>query len=115
MGRDLLRAVLPVISSFESRRRSERTRLAMREIREGRRKTRSGRPVGRPRRVTPEIALRVRQLRGTGLRWSQVAQAVGLPAETCRKTVWALKRAGSAVVNPPPFQTVPASPGEPLR
>jgi len=44
MGRDLLRAILPVITAFESRRKSERVRVAMREIKEGRRPTRSGRP-----------------------------------------------------------------------
>ena len=85
MGRDLLRAILPVIASFESRRKSERVRVAMREIKEGRRRTRSGRPPGRPRRVTPEIAARVRELRGRGLPWKVVAQHVGLPSGTCRK------------------------------
>lgn len=85
MGRDLLRAILPVIASFESRRKSERVRVAMREIKEGRRRTRSGRLPGRPRRVTPELAARVRELRGRGLPWKTVAQHVGLPAGTCRK------------------------------
>ena len=51
LGRDVLLALLPVIASFESKRRSERVRLAMREIKEGRRRTRSGRPPGRPRRL----------------------------------------------------------------
>lgn len=115
MARDLLRAVLPVISSFESRRKSERTRLAMRELREGRRKTRTGRPVGRPRRVTPEIAAKVRDLRATGLQWKDVARRVGLPSETCRKASWLLKRAEMAVDNPPTSQTVPVPPEEPPR
>jgi len=85
LGRDVLLALLPVIASFESKRRSERVRLAMREIKEGRRRTRSGRPPGRPRRVTPELAARVRELRARGLQWKVVAQHVGLPAGTCRK------------------------------
>src|ERR1700691_1887061 len=33
LGRDLLRGILPVIAAFEARRRSERTQVAMREIR----------------------------------------------------------------------------------
>jgi DNA invertase Pin-like site-specific DNA recombinase len=115
MARDLLRAVLPVISSFESRRRSDRTRLAMRELREGRRKTRSGRPVGRPRRVTPTVMEKITELRRSGLPWKDVARRVGLPAETCRKASWLLKRAGLAVDNPPASQTVPVPPEEPLR
>jgi DNA invertase Pin-like site-specific DNA recombinase len=53
MGRDLLRAILPVIASFESRRRSERVKVAMQQIKDGLRPTRSGRPPGRPPRITP--------------------------------------------------------------
>ena len=83
MGRDLLRAILPVIASFESRRRSERVRLAMAELRAGRRNTRSGNPVGRPRRVTPELATRVIELRKSGLKWREIAVQVRLPAGTC--------------------------------
>lgn len=85
LGRDVLLALLPVIASFESKRRAERVRVAMREIKEGRRRTRSGRPPGRPRRVTPELATRVRELRARGLPWKTVAQHVGLPSGTCRK------------------------------
>lgn len=115
MGRDILRAILPLISAFESRRKSERVRLAMREIREGRRETRSRRPVGRPRRVTPEVAARVAELRGTGLRWKDVARRVALPAETCRKATWLLKRASMTVHNPPSAQMVRTTPEEPSR
>lgn len=85
LGRDVLLALLPVIAAFESKRRSERVRVAMREIKEGRRHTRSGRPPGRPRRVTPELAARVRELRSRGVEWKVIAQHVGLPAGTCRK------------------------------
>ncbi|HEV2519112.1 MAG TPA: recombinase family protein [Thermoplasmata archaeon] len=83
MGRDLLRAILPVIASFESRRRSERVRVAMREIREGRRATKSGRPPGRPRRVTPEKVSKIIEFRMLGMKWREVAPHVGLPAGTC--------------------------------
>ena len=130
MARDLLRAILPVVSSFESRRKSERVRVAMRELREGRRKTRSGRPVGRPRRMTPEIAERARRLREDGLAWADVARRVGLPAETCRKAAYLLKRGlrtvdnrprpfptppPCGVDNPPPCEMVRTAPEEPPR
>ena len=46
MGRELLLAIIPTIATFESIRRSERVRIAMREIAEGRRATKSGK---RPR------------------------------------------------------------------
>lgn len=90
MGRDLLHALLPVIASFErrpfeSQRRSNRVKVAMDELKAGRRRTRSGRPVGRPRRLTPQVAERIRELRNQGLPWTEVAQLVGLPAGTCRK------------------------------
>jgi DNA invertase Pin-like site-specific DNA recombinase len=115
LGRDVLLVLLPVVASFESRRKSERVRVAMRELREGRRKTRSGRPVGRPRRVTPEITAKVGALREMGLPWKEVARRVGLPAETCRKVSYERRRGGRAVGNPPPCETVAPSPEEPLR
>jgi DNA invertase Pin-like site-specific DNA recombinase len=92
MGRDLLRAILPVIASFESRRKSERVRVAMREIKEGRRKTRSGRPPGRPRRVTPEKAEAILRLKAQGLTYRVIAQRVGLPRGTCANVVSRARR-----------------------
>ncbi|MHB8351227.1 MAG: recombinase family protein [Thermoplasmata archaeon] len=92
MGRDLLRAILPVIASFESRRRSERVRVAMKEIREGRRPTRSGRPPGRPRRATVERVLEAARLRSEGLPWGDVAQRTGLKAETARRACLRLRK-----------------------
>jgi DNA invertase Pin-like site-specific DNA recombinase len=101
LGRDVLLALLPVIASFESKRRSERVRVALREIREGRRRTKSGRPPGRPRRVTPELLERIRQLReGRGLPWFQVAQALHVPAGSCRKWYSDQARKTSAEKNP---------------
>ncbi len=100
LGRDVLLALLPVISSFESKRRSERVRVAMRDIKEGRRQTRSGRPPGRPRRVTEELAARAEALRGEGLSWAQIAQKVGLPKETCRRAVYERRKRREAVQNP---------------
>ncbi len=92
LGRDVLLALLPVIASFESRRRSERVRVAMREIREGRRKTRSGRPPGRPRRVTPEKAAAILRMKGQGVSYRLMAQRVGLPRGTCANVVSRARR-----------------------
>lgn len=83
MGRDLLRAILPVVAAFEARRRSERTRVAMQEIKAGRRGTRSGRPPGRQPRVTESKRQSILKYREQGLTWPQVAPRVGLPAGTC--------------------------------
>ncbi len=88
MARDLLRAILPVIAAFESDRKAERVRVAMREIKEGRRRTRSGRPPGRPVRVTPEKAKAILRLREQGLPWKTIAGRVGLPAGTCASVGW---------------------------
>lgn len=104
--RDLLRGFLPVIAAFESRRRSERVLTAIKDIREGRRATRSGLPIGRPRRVTPELEARIRELRQTALTWKEIARRVGLPAETCRRASWLLKRRERGVENRLVSQTV---------
>jgi DNA invertase Pin-like site-specific DNA recombinase len=82
-ARNFLLSVTASVAAFESRRKSERVRVAMREIKAGRRQTRSGRPPGRPRRVTPEKAARILELRAQGLKWKEVAGRVGLPAGTC--------------------------------
>lgn len=92
LGRDVLLALLPVIASFESKRRSERVRVAMREIREGRRKTRSGRPPGRPRRVTPEKAQAILRMKAQGVSYRVMAQLVGLPRGTCANVVSRARR-----------------------
>ena len=86
LGRDVLLALLPGVASFESKRRSERVRVVIRKIREGRRQTRSGRPPGRPRRVTPELLEKIRVLREERhLPWSQIAQILHVRAGSCHK------------------------------
>lgn len=92
MGRDLLRAILPVIATFESRRRAERVSVAMRELKEGRRQTRSGKPWHRPIRVTPEKLEALLKFRSQGKPWATVAQAVGLPANTCKSAASKYRR-----------------------
>lgn len=111
LGRELLLCILPTIAAFESIRRSERVRTAMKEIREGRRRTRSGRPPGRPRRLTDEKMRQILELRHSGLPFPTIAQRVGLPAGTCRYalSLWRqsqeVGRASSAVPPsaPPPY------------
>src|SRR2546422_2104614 len=72
-GRDALLALLPVIAKFENKRRSRRIRLAMDDIKAGTRKTKSGRPPGRPRRITPDKEAEVATLRATGMAYKAIA------------------------------------------
>jgi DNA invertase Pin-like site-specific DNA recombinase len=92
-ARNLLLGVTTSVAAFESRRKSERVRVAMREIKEGRRTTRSGKPPGRPRRVTPEKKAKIVELRKAGLKWREVAPRVGLPAGTCAAVYSRYRRA----------------------
>jgi putative DNA-invertase from lambdoid prophage Rac len=109
----LTRTILAAVAEFEGDLIRDRTKVAMDAIRSGARKTKSGQPVGRPPRVTREIAAKVAQLRAGGLRWKDVARRVGLPAETCRRADRLLtRRVGN---NPHPSQTPPASGEEPKR
>jgi DNA invertase Pin-like site-specific DNA recombinase len=106
----LTRTILAAVAEFEGDLIRERTQVAMDAIRTGSRKTRSGRPVGRPRRVTPEIVARIAELRAAGHRWNDTAQRVGLPAETCRKALWSARHAARAVQNSP-TGNIPPAPG----
>jgi DNA invertase Pin-like site-specific DNA recombinase len=106
----MIRPVLAAMAELEGDLIGERTREAMAAFKAGTRVPKG--KVGRPRRVTPEIAAKISELRGTGLPWKDVARRVGLPAETCRKASWLLKRAGRTVDNPPSSQTVRSTPEE---
>ena len=59
------------------------------------------RTPGRPRKVTPERIEEAVQLRSEGLTWEGVGQRLGLKPETCRRAVWAVRKARGAVGNPP--------------
>ena len=111
MARDLLRAILPVIAAFESDRKAERVRVAMREIKEGRRKTRSGRPPGRPVRVTPEKAKAILAFRAKGLTWKAIAGRVGLPAGTCTFVGWKARQHALTTPHVEKGPTVPEGAG----
>lgn len=91
MGK-LLRTILAAVAELEADLISERTQAAMDAFKNGTRKTKTGRPVGRPRKVTPDLARRIHDLRQSGLKWREIALRVHLPAGTCRKV--ALPRAG---------------------
>lgn len=82
MVRNMLLAIFSAIAGWESTRRSDRVRVALREISDGRRKTRSGRSIGRPRRLTREKMDEAFRLRDLGWTWKQIARKVGLPAGT---------------------------------
>jgi DNA invertase Pin-like site-specific DNA recombinase len=115
MGRDILRGILPIIANFEAMRRSDRTRVAMQELRSGRRRTKSGRPIGRPRKVTPELARKVLELREGPERrtWAEIARIVHLPAGTCRKVPRALRgETPSVEKGQGGFRTLSAAPEE---
>ena len=81
----LVRTVLAAMAELEADLIRERTREAMAALKAGTRQTKSGRPVGRPRKVTPEIAERIRVLRKGGMKWREIAVRVHLNAGTCRK------------------------------
>jgi DNA invertase Pin-like site-specific DNA recombinase len=89
MGRDLLRAILPVISAFESRRRSERVRVALAEIKAGRREARG--KLGPAFKVDLRAIRRAEELRKHGKTWAEVAQAVGIRRETIRSATFKAK------------------------
>lgn len=92
MARDILLSILPVIAKWEAKRRSERTRLAMQELKEGRRPIKGQGHLGRPIKVTPDKAAQLVALREQGLAWKIVAQRVKLPMGTCRATYSAIKQ-----------------------
>jgi len=95
----LTRTILAGVAEFEGELIRERTRAAMSAINAGRKPTRSGRPVGRPRKLTPDAISRARELRILNHSWPQVAQELGLKAESIRRADWASKPRPGAVGN----------------
>lgn len=92
LPREIMLGILPTIAAYESRRRSERVRVAMRDIKSGLRSTRSGKAPGRQPKVTREHAAKILKLREEGLTFPAVAQRVGLPAGTCRRVASLVRR-----------------------
>jgi DNA invertase Pin-like site-specific DNA recombinase len=81
----LVRTILAAMAELEADMIAERTREAMAAFKAGTRNTRSGKPVGRPRRVNDELVAEIRRLRDSGLRWAQVAVRLHVPASSARK------------------------------
>ena len=67
----------------------------------------SGR-VGRPRLVTSVALETIAGLRLERYSWKQIGLRVGLNPETCRRALWAVKKAGRAVGNSPVTVNNPA-------
>ncbi len=81
-----MRTVLLAFGELERELIVSRTQEIMDAIKSGTRRTRSGRPPGRPRRMTPEVVDQVRHLRyELKLPWSTVAMRLHIPAGTARK------------------------------
>jgi hypothetical protein len=59
------------------------------------------RPRGRPKKATPAKIAEIGELRRLGVPWVQVGLRLGLNPETCRRALWAVRKARRAVENPP--------------
>ena len=103
----MVRTVLAAMAELEADLIRERTQEAMDAFKTGARTTRSGRPVGRPAVLTPELLGRIRELRETpdpkGKRrtWGQIAKVVHHPAGSLKKWYSASRRDLPRVINPP--------------
>ncbi len=106
-GRDAMLALLPVIASFESRRRSERVRLALAEIKAGRRKARG--KLGPAFKVDLRSIRRAEAMRKQGKTWNDVARSLGIKCETIRSATFKAKHGLRAF----PEALVPGVPGPP--
>lgn len=67
------------------------------------------RGAGRPRKATAGKMAEIERLRADRLSWPEIGRRVGLNPETCRRAIWAVRKARSAVGNPPaPVNNLPA-------
>lgn len=98
----LVRNVLASVSELEGDLIRSRTKDALDSIRSGARATRSGRPIGRPSLVSPDLIAEIQRLREhEGLEWSRIAVRVHHPASSCRKWYSASKAGKSRVIKRP--------------
>jgi len=95
--RGLLLSIFSWISEQERLRRSERTKAGLARVRE--QGTRSGKPVGRPRRLDDETVARVRALAAAGRSSRAIATALKLPRRTVRR---ALEPGQNVLASDPP-------------
>lgn len=81
-GGRLVLQVFGAVAEFERALITERVRAGVARVKASG-KTRSGRPVGRPRRPVDPAA--VARLRAEGRSWRSIAMAVGVPVRTVRR------------------------------
>jgi DNA invertase Pin-like site-specific DNA recombinase len=90
--RDLLLAIFSWVAEQEKRRLGERTRAALARVRE--RGSRSGKPIGRPRRLDSVTVTAIRKLSAEGRSARQIAMALKMPRSTVRRAIRAPSTAG---------------------
>lgn len=57
--------------------------------------------LGRPLQLTPGLVTEIGQLRAAALSWKEIGLRLGRNPETCRRALWAVKKARRAVGNSP--------------
>jgi DNA invertase Pin-like site-specific DNA recombinase len=83
--RTLLVAIFSWVAEQERERRSERTKAGLNRVRAH--GSRSGKPIGRPRRLDASGLARVRELRAAGRSVRSIAMAVGVPRPTVQRAL----------------------------
>lgn len=83
--RDLLLAIFSWVAEQERRRLGERTKAGLARVREH--GSRSGRPIGRPRRLDAQTAAAVVRLAAEGRSGRQIAVALKVPRRTVRRAL----------------------------
>lgn len=83
--RDLLLAIFSWVAEQERRRLSERTKAGLARVRD--RGSRSGRPIGRPRRLNAVDVAAVLRLAHAGRSGRQIAVALKVPRTTVRRAL----------------------------
>jgi DNA invertase Pin-like site-specific DNA recombinase len=102
LERNILRGILATIAVFEARRRSDRTKVAMDEIRSGRRPTKSGKQPGHQAVLTEEKVAKILEMRRRTdpVPYARIAQEVGLREGTVRSTYSLASRGLLALATP---------------
>jgi putative DNA-invertase from lambdoid prophage Rac len=83
--RSLLISIFSWVAEQERERRSDRTKAGLARVRKY--GSKSGRPIGRPRRLDAAGLERVRELRAAGRTIRSIAMAVGVPRPTIQRAL----------------------------
>ena len=112
----ILRGILPTLAALEAQQIRERTKVAMGEIRAGRRQTSSGKMPGHQPVLTEEKVARILEMRARTppVPHAQIAQAVGLRESTVRYAYSAASH-GTLVLAKPRAGKLEPSEGDPSR